>query len=37
MPEHLSDREMERMKEFAQTPAYKRDPEQLLPQSGLED
>jgi hypothetical protein len=33
MPEHLSDRELERMKEFAETPAYERDPEQLLPQS----
>jgi hypothetical protein len=37
MPEHLSDRELERMKEFAETPAYKRKPEQLLPQSVLDD
>jgi len=31
MPEHLSETELERMKEFAETPAYKREPEQLLP------
>jgi hypothetical protein len=37
MPEHLSDKELERMKEFAQTPVYERTPEQLLPQSGLDD
>ena len=37
MPEHLSDSELERMKEFAETPAYKREPEQLLPRSGLDD
>jgi len=37
MPEHLSENELERMKEFAKTPVYEREPEQLLPQSTLED
>lgn len=31
MPEHLSESELERMKIFAETPVYKREPEQLLP------
>lgn len=35
MVEHLSERELQRMEEFAQTPAYEREPEQLLP--GTED
>lgn len=33
MPDHLSDTEMERIREFANTPAYQRKPEQLLPES----
>lgn len=33
MPEHLSDTEMERIREFANTPVFKRDPEQLVPES----
>lgn len=37
MPEHLSDNEMERMREFAKTPVYEREPEQLLPQAELDD
>lgn len=31
MPEHLTDDEIERMAQFRQTPAYEREPEQLLP------
>lgn len=31
MPQHLSEAEMERIREFAQTPVFKREPEQLLP------
>jgi hypothetical protein len=31
MPEHLTDEELERMEEFRRTPAYEREPEQLLP------
>jgi hypothetical protein len=37
MPEHLSEKELERMKQFAQTPVYEREPEQLLPQETIED
>lgn len=37
MPEHLSERELQRMQEFAKTPVYERDPNQLLPQSTIED
>lgn len=37
MPEHISEEELERIKEFAETPVYKREPEQLLPQSKLDD
>lgn len=33
MSEYLSENELERMREFAETPAYERDPEQLLPQT----
>lgn len=33
MPEHLSDEELERIERFAEKPAYKREPEQLLPDS----
>ena len=31
MPEHITEREMELMAEFAATPMYKRTPEQLIP------
>ena len=31
MPEHITDSELERMAEFANTPTYLRTPEQLLP------
>jgi hypothetical protein len=31
MSEHLSDADLERISDFAQTPAYEREPEQLLP------
>lgn len=37
MPEHLSENELERIREFAETPVYKREPEQLLPQSNIDD
>ncbi len=33
MPEHISKQELERMQEFANTPVYKREPEQLMPSS----
>ncbi|GEM_PF-1166693 len=33
MPEHISEQELERMQKFAQTPVYKREPEQLMPPS----
>lgn len=33
MFEHISDDDMERITEFANTPAYARSPEQLLPES----
>lgn len=33
MPEHISDKELQRMQEFAETPVYKREPEQLMPNS----
>lgn len=36
MVEHLSEKELERMSEFANTPTYKRSPEQLLPEGDLE-
>lgn len=32
MPRHITDQELERMVEFANTPTYLRKPEQLLPQ-----
>lgn len=32
MPEHITEREMELMAEFADTPMYKRTPEQLIPE-----
>ncbi len=31
MVEHLSENELERITEFANTPTYERSPEQLLP------
>lgn len=31
MPEHISKQELQRMQEFAKTPVYKREPEQLMP------
>lgn len=33
MSTHISEQELERMQEFAETPVYKRDPEQLMPPS----
>lgn len=33
MPEHITDSEMKRIREFAKTPTYKREPEQLIPES----
>jgi len=32
MTEHLSDEDLERIAQFAATPAYEREPEQLLPE-----
>jgi hypothetical protein len=32
MTEHLSEEELERIARFAATPAYEREPEQLLPE-----
>jgi len=37
MPEYISEQELRRMKEFANTPAYKREPEQLLPSTDHQD
>jgi len=31
MSEHISETEMQRIREFANTPVYQRDPEQLMP------
>lgn len=36
MAQHLSEKELERITEFANTPTYKRSPEQLLPENDLE-
>jgi hypothetical protein len=33
MPEHLTENELQRMRRFAETPVYQRDPDQLLPQT----
>lgn len=33
MAEHITDDEMERIQEFASTPVFRRDPEQLVPDS----
>jgi len=37
MPKHISDQDLERMAEFADTPVYKREPEQLLPDSETDE
>jgi len=37
MVEHISEREMERIAEFAETPVYERTPEQLMPEASSED
>lgn len=37
MVEHISEREMERIAEFAETPVYERTPEQLMPEAGSEE
>jgi len=31
MSEHISENEMQRIREFADTPVFKREPEQLMP------
>lgn len=36
MFEHFSEDEIERMSAFTETPAYKRTPEQLLPEEARE-
>jgi len=36
MVQHLSENELERISEFAETPTYRRSPEQLLPESDRE-
>lgn len=33
MPKHISEQELQRMQEFANTPVYEREPEQLMPHS----
>lgn len=37
MAQHISEREMERIAEFAETPVYERTPEQLMPDSESDD
>lgn len=37
MPEFITERERERMVEFAQTPGYMRDPDQLVPEEEREE
>jgi hypothetical protein len=32
MVEHISEEELQRIQEFVDTPAYEREPEQLLPE-----
>lgn len=34
MSEFITERERERMAEFARTPGYERNPEQLIPEEG---
>ena len=36
MTEHISDSDLERIAQFVDTPAYEREPEQLLP-DGVDD
>lgn len=36
MPEHLSSDDIERIREFANRPRYKREPAQLLPDEAEE-
>lgn len=31
MTEHISEKEMKRIREFAETPVFQREPEQLMP------
>jgi hypothetical protein len=33
MSQHITETEMERIEEFANTPVFRREPEQLLPDS----
>lgn len=33
MSEHITEAEMERIEEFANTPVFRRDPDQLVPDS----
>lgn len=33
MTQHITDTEMERIEEFANTPVFRREPEQLLPEA----
>lgn len=37
MAEHITEREMELIDEFANTPMYKRSPEQLIPDGQGDD
>lgn len=37
MTEHLSDSDLERIAQFVDTPAYEREPEQLLPENVEEE
>jgi len=37
MVKHISESEMERITEFAETPVYERTPEQLMPDSNGDD
>ncbi len=33
MPEHITETDMERIREFANTPTFRREPDQLVPDS----
>lgn len=37
MPEFISESDLERMAEFANTPVYMRKPEQLMPERSTDD
>lgn len=37
MAQHITETEMERIKKFANTPVFRREPEQLLPDSAATD